>query len=134
MTRARAELTLVYAARRHLYGMSQFNFPSRFLDELPPDRVVREYAEGVQPLGSADTVSPSTPDSAPAVATTGMAKYRVGMTVVHPLFGAGTVRRCATSGGEEKLIVEFQRGGMKKLVARYARLEIVTSGGQAPDS
>jgi len=45
--------------------------------------------------------------------------------VVHPMFGVGTVRKCDQSGKDEKLVVHFQRAGIKKLVARYARLEIV---------
>ena len=51
--------------------------------------------------------------------------YRVGMRVVHPMFGVGTVRLCDRSGKDEKLVVHFQRAGVKKLVARFARLEIV---------
>ena len=51
--------------------------------------------------------------------------YRVGMRVVHPMFGVGTVRMCDRSGKDEKLVVHFQRAGVKKLVARFARLEIV---------
>jgi DNA helicase-2/ATP-dependent DNA helicase PcrA len=47
------------------------------------------------------------------------------MRVVHPMFGVGTVRVCDRSGKDEKLVVHFQRAGVKKLVARFARLEIV---------
>jgi hypothetical protein len=50
---------------------------------------------------------------------------RVGMRVVHPMFGVGTVRVCDRSGKDEKLVVHFQRAGVKKLVARFARHEIV---------
>jgi hypothetical protein len=41
------------------------------------------------------------------------------------MFGVGTVRLCDRSGTDEKLVVHFQRAGVKKLVARFARLEIV---------
>src|SRR5205085_3204554 len=35
MTRAKERLTLTHAMRRNLYGRSDANLPSRFLDELP---------------------------------------------------------------------------------------------------
>src|SRR5436190_2431862 len=36
MTRARERLTITHAMRRSLYGRTDANLPSRFLDELPP--------------------------------------------------------------------------------------------------
>jgi DNA helicase-2/ATP-dependent DNA helicase PcrA len=53
------------------------------------------------------------------------ATYTVGMKVVHPMFGLGTVKKCDSSGDDEKVVVQFQRAGVKKLVARFARLQIV---------
>src|SRR6058998_2192083 len=44
MTRAKERLVLTHAASRSLYGMRNYNLPSRFLDELPEEEalVVRE--------------------------------------------------------------------------------------------
>ena len=42
MTRAKERLTLTHAMRRNLYGRSDANLPSRFLDELPTAGVERE--------------------------------------------------------------------------------------------
>ena len=42
MTRAKERLTLLHALRRSLYGRSDANMPSRFLDELPAEGVERE--------------------------------------------------------------------------------------------
>ena len=42
MTRAKERLTLTHAMRRNLYGRSDANLPSRFLDELPALGVERE--------------------------------------------------------------------------------------------
>ncbi|MEM9145556.1 MAG: UvrD-helicase domain-containing protein [Pseudomonadota bacterium] len=39
MTRARALLTISFAANRHVYGRWQSALPSRFVDELPTDQV-----------------------------------------------------------------------------------------------
>ena len=42
MTRAKERLTMLHASRRSLYGRSEANLPSRFLDELPEEGVERE--------------------------------------------------------------------------------------------
>ena len=42
MTRAKERLTMLHASRRSLYGRSEANLPSRFLDELPGLGVERE--------------------------------------------------------------------------------------------
>ncbi len=47
------------------------------------------------------------------------------MRVAHPMFGAGVVAKSNGGGNDEKVVVKFDRVGLKKLVARYARLEIV---------
>jgi hypothetical protein len=46
--------------------------------------------------------------------------------VRHPTFGIGIVRRSEGRGDNEKLSVQFARAGMKKLIRRFANLEIVT--------
>jgi DNA helicase-2/ATP-dependent DNA helicase PcrA len=48
-----------------------------------------------------------------------------GTRVVHPTFGPGIVRRSEGSGDTEKLSVQFGRAGLKKLMRRFANLEIV---------
>ena len=47
------------------------------------------------------------------------------MRVRHPLFGVGTVLRSEGDGDDLKLTVSFPGVGAKKLVARYAGLEVV---------
>ena len=42
----------------------------------------------------------------------------------HPLFGLGTVIRIESSGEDLKVTVSFPGLGAKKLVARYAALEL----------
>ena len=50
---------------------------------------------------------------------------RVGMHVSHPQFGLGVVQRHEGEGDQEKVIVSFGNGQMKKLLVRYAHLSIV---------
>ncbi len=154
MTRARQELTLVHAVKRQVFGNLQYNFASRFIDELPGQRIVTAsspqltgesrpvrfgigYEDGFHDdisfdddreperlfdppsLKAAETPRVSEPPAQPS------GGYRVGMRVVHPMFGPGTVRKCDGTGEDVKLVVQFQRAGVKKLVARFARLEII---------
>ncbi|HKZ33144.1 MAG TPA: ATP-dependent DNA helicase PcrA, partial [Vicinamibacteria bacterium] len=50
---------------------------------------------------------------------------RPGVKVRHPLFGVGTVLRREGDGDDFKVTVSFPGVGAKKLVARYAGLEVV---------
>jgi len=52
---------------------------------------------------------------------------RPGVKVRHPLFGVGTVLRREGDGDDFKVTVSFPGVGAKKLVARYAGLEVVYS-------
>jgi DNA helicase-2/ATP-dependent DNA helicase PcrA len=49
---------------------------------------------------------------------------RPGVKVRHPLFGVGTVLRSEGAGDDLKLTVSFTGIGAKRLVARYAGLEL----------
>jgi len=48
-----------------------------------------------------------------------------GMTVEHGRFGRGTVVNIEGAGGEKKAEINFQVGGLKKLLLRFAKLEVV---------
>jgi DNA helicase-2/ATP-dependent DNA helicase PcrA len=135
MTRARVELYLTRAERRLRFGTVSERPPSRFLEEIPeqfvktigvPERSIRRAPSGptmdysYSQLGeSAETV----------VANGGLAP---GTKVRHATFGIGIVRRSEGRGDGEKLSVQFARAGMKKLIRRFANLEIVTGGDELP--
>jgi DNA helicase-2/ATP-dependent DNA helicase PcrA len=63
LTRARAHLTVSFAANRHIYGRWQTSLPSRFIDELPPDHVDVLTPPGLYGggYGAAATTSPALP-------------------------------------------------------------------------
>lgn len=48
-----------------------------------------------------------------------------GMTVEHGRFGRGTVVNIEGAGGEKKAEINFQVGGLKKLLLRFAKLEVI---------
>jgi len=55
----------------------------------------------------------------------GDGRLRTGTRVRHPTFGVGIVRRSEGRGDAEKVSVQFSRAGLKKLIRRFASLEIV---------
>jgi DNA helicase-2/ATP-dependent DNA helicase PcrA len=127
MTRAMERLTFSWARSRQVFGQRRLAAPSRFLSEIPKERVEVTGTERAAPV-------PYTPRrrarestyGEEAVAQTGAvatAAFRPGARVRHPLFGVGTVLRSDGSGDDLKLTVSFSGIGAKRLVARYASLE-----------
>jgi DNA helicase-2/ATP-dependent DNA helicase PcrA len=125
MTRARQHLTLTWAHERRRWGSRSFGTPSRFLAEIP--------AKLVEKLG-APSWEAEARDDRPAYdysydqrstgsggAEGGIAR---GMRVRHPIFGAGTVLEVSGSGPGQALRIRFDRAGVKKIIVRYANLEL----------
>jgi DNA helicase-2/ATP-dependent DNA helicase PcrA len=133
MTRAMERLHLTWAASRQVFGQRRLSEPSRFLDEIPREDLEVTGAwrrpEAPRPRRDAPEWAPrrhETTGGAPAPpALAGAAEMRPGVRVRHPLFGVGTVLRRDGEGDELKLTVAFAGVGAKKLVARYAGLELV---------
>ena len=138
MTRARERLFLSSASSRTVYGETRFQIRSRFIDEI--DRTLldspRTSAAGAGgPKGdehyytidesqltdlSSEPVFCDGP--APSAPSDGLG---VGMRVKHASFGPGVIRAKEGSGGDAKVTVDFQIVGIKKLIAKYASLEVV---------
>ncbi|MCZ2110990.1 MAG: UvrD-helicase domain-containing protein [Dehalococcoidia bacterium] len=140
MTRARAELYLFRAERRLRFGTISERPPSRFLEEIPeqyvkpvstsakPFRRPLERRAPSDPIGSSDPVMDYSyrQESPESFAEGG--SLLPGTKVRHPTFGVGIVRRSEGRGEQEKLMVQFARVGMKKLIRRFANLETVNDG------
>jgi len=116
MTRAKERLTLTHAMRRNLYGRSDANLPSRFLDELPEAGVERERLRPTSwsSYGArvAQEVKPR--DDIPDLST--------GDTVRHASMGTGIVTRIEPGG---IVTVRFEDGNERRLMLEYAPLERV---------
>ncbi len=65
------------------------------------------------------------PVTAPPPVSPDLKGIRPGVKVRHPMFGVGTVVRSEGSGDDLKLTVSFLGIGAKRLVARYAALEVL---------
>jgi DNA helicase-2/ATP-dependent DNA helicase PcrA len=148
MTRAQSRLVLSGAARRRVFGEYRPTDPSRFIDEVPADLLVRLDApvsapfqrrfEGYdgRPAVSRSPASrpfgrrPSWPDDVhePSYAyeseDQSAPRLRPGMRVRHPRFGIGTVLNVDRLDDDVKLVVRFETVGSKRLLARYAKLEL----------
>ena len=128
MTRARRLLYLTNTLSRELYGQRSESRPSRFLDEIDPallNRIapqrpgapLRRPGEGTYIDYSTSQLSPE--DTGAAADGDG---FPVGARVVHQTFGRGVVRRREGRGPAAKAWVQFERGGMKLLVLKFANL------------
>jgi ATP-dependent DNA helicase UvrD/PcrA len=130
MTRAMEQLSLSWARSRQVFGQRRLCEPSRFLAELPEARLEHTGGERARPRRTG-TWLPSREPASTATATLAAGPpppataLRPGARVRHPLFGVGTVLRREGDGPDLKLTVSFPGAGAKKLVARYAGLELV---------
>jgi DNA helicase-2/ATP-dependent DNA helicase PcrA len=102
---------------------------SRFLAELPRQAVVVTGSlPGAAPAARQPQLFRARREHAHAVAAApaaGAAPFKPGARVRHPLFGVGTVLRSDGAGDDLKLTVSFAGIGAKRLVARYAGLELL---------
>jgi len=116
MTRAKERLSLTHAMRRSLYGRSDANLPSRFLDELPVQGVERERLAPASWSGYGTRPSEVAPRAVvPDVST--------GDTVRHSTLGTGIVIRIEADG---VVTVRFEDGSERRLMLEYAPLERVS--------
>ncbi len=152
MTRARKRLCLYFAKNRTVFGTSHFRVASRFLDEipeqyleskkadyftrrrhyldrpgLPPSRAVSDdfsQVEGVEGNGGdggdgGDRGFEGGPDSEEL---DDGGPVRAGRRIEHPVFGVGVVRQAI---GDDKLVVEFQGQGVKKISRRFGQIRVL---------
>ena len=140
MTRAKERLFFTMARRRRLFGQYDNTSPSRFFTELPRENV-QLHEDTAYPIpGITDPLSTISMLSGPIPTAEKVAigdftfvpelvegedTLQPGMQVRHPMFGTGQVMVVEGSGPDARITVYFPRGGKKKLIAKYANLEVV---------
>ena len=115
MTRAKERLTLTHAATRTLFGTRAHNLPSRFLDELPQQEIVRERLRPFSWAAKSPAPEFAPRDDVPSLAT--------GDSVRHAALGEGVVVAIEPGG-----IVAVRFAGddaERRLMLEYAPLEKV---------
>ncbi|MDD2957359.1 MAG: DNA helicase PcrA [Lachnospiraceae bacterium] len=144
ITRAMKELTLTSARMRMIRGETQYNKESRFVKEIP-DELLQE--EKLKPaVGSAESFSFGKPAEEPAakrgyqqarntfrsklfepqqfqVKKASALEYEEGDTVSHIKFGTGIVQKITEGGRDYEVTVEFEKAGVKKMFASFAKLK-----------
>lgn len=148
ITRAKKRLYLVNATQRMLYGQTNRNPPSRFIQELPEENVEARTADtpGLgfggafgAPGEKRDSRSGFSSSSAfvgeskktssynhsfgqvKGDETAGMSFF-AGDAVAHKTFGTGVVLSAQAMGNDLLLEVAFEKAGTKKLMAKFAKL------------
>ena len=122
ITRAMRQLYLTYAETRRLYGSQSHAWPSRFLDELPPDCLeeVRLGGSVARPFRVAPRQrAENGQDAEDADAAEGIS---IGQSVTHPKFGDGVVVQAEGHGPRARVQVNFRNSGSKWLMLAYANL------------
>jgi DNA helicase-2/ATP-dependent DNA helicase PcrA len=113
VTRARRRLYLTHAWSRSLFGGSNYNPPSRFLNEIPSHLVHQLKPE--REAGPAGRSAQGFGHEPAAVST--------GDTVYHDRWGEGVVISISGAGQRAEATIAFQDVGEKRLLLAYAPLE-----------
>ena len=133
ITRAKKRLYITAAASRLLYGQTQHNKMSRFIEEIPSQYITltdktkrapvslnertyggRRQSTYLQDRSAAESAKPAKP----AVAET----FAAGDRVNHRKFGDGTVLSASKLGSDTLLEISFDTCGTKKLAAAFAKI------------
>ena len=126
LTRAQQRLYLSRAEYRSSWGAPNYNPPSRFLDEIPPD-VIEWRNEGDSSFTPSTSLRNARTASAPPPRATGKKSsamvLTVGERVSHDTFGLGTVVAVAGEGDKSEATIDFGDYGQKRLLLRYAPVE-----------
>ncbi len=147
ITRAMTKLTLSYAEQRYRYGNLTLSERSRFVDEIDANLIEQtqkasfrgttptsgrpfgRFSEhGFRKIENTPTARPEQ-TSQPAVPQnfepSNPDLLQEGMRVMHQKFGAGTILSIEGAGANKKASVNFDAGGVKMLMLKFARLAII---------
>lgn len=131
-TRAKDQLYLSWAHQRSRFGENTYCVPSRFIKEVDEACIERKVVKrSYQAQFYQRTYKTSYEDqaeSAPAYEDISqeMQELSVGCKVKHASFGEGKIISMEGRGENLKISVKFNQFGTKKLVVKYANLQILS--------
>ncbi len=139
ITRAKKILFITLASKRTLFGYTSYNKPSRFLNEIPKELTKKN----VEKVENSTLISKSNFDSKKSgfnfrtaeaflnnikvrnTSDVDLTKYKVGQTIFHKKFGEGVIVALEPENDDIKVDIEFNKVGHKRLMAKFANLEII---------
>lgn len=134
ITRAMKNLTLTCAQMRMLRGETQYCKTSRFVREIPRELIKMErtlpekkapevnLGSNYQQMKEAFRSKAFVPKQFTVTKASSL-DYEVGDTVKHIKFGAGIVTSITEGGRDYEVTVDFDRVGVKKMFASFAKLQ-----------
>jgi len=133
ITRAKDKLYLVRSVQRGGRGYAEETYPSRFLDDIPPDLLIGRARTGralrgrlPETLWHAPHGSAGAQHTKPKTASVIQTKYRAGTKIQHSLWGPGIVLNSTIQDDDEIVEVVFESVGIKRLAASLANLTIIS--------
>lgn len=133
ITRAEEKLFLTNAFSRTLYGKTQYNKASRFVDEIDdelisgevsPQQAVYQNYQKQQTLTKERYVQPKVPRvSAKKASGAEQSGWQVGDKVKHKTWGEGTIVKVSGNEKEMELDIAFPAQGIKRVLAAFAPIE-----------
>ncbi len=138
MTRAKDRLIMTNTRERLLYGRTQYNQRSRFIDEISPEFLNIDEPKRRPRFADGNSITVRNKQrvltnelTRPSVIAGDIGKTRsfdsfsVGDRVRHLTFGDGTVLSSTAVGADVLYEIAFDSVGTKKLMATYAKLKKV---------
>lgn len=128
ITRAKEKLFITYAQCRTQYGKSMVSRPSRFVKEIPEELIFNDTPKPKRiDISDSDSQVSFAPVnlgfkiSVDSIKKSG-AEYCEGERVRHRKFGEGTILHTTSVGSDTRLEIDFDKAGVKSLMAAYANL------------
>ncbi len=144
LTRAEKKIYLSYVLSRYRWGKPVDSEKSRFIDEINDEFIEnniiqnstnRDFSNDVQynKIGLRYKKPEKRPPSnfikiksSSIKSNLFDSKLVVGNIVMHERFGKGRVISIEGSGGDKKAEIKFEKNGIKKLLLRFSKLEIIS--------
>ncbi|SHI87829.1 ATP-dependent DNA helicase PcrA [Geosporobacter subterraneus DSM 17957] len=133
ITRAKEILFLTHALVRTLYGRTNYNSISRFINEIAEDYIDMDKQEEARKQEQSLVPDPgiyrglSMDIKTKPAANASSSEIKPGSKIRHEKFGVGTVISIKGSGEKAELTIAFDNAGIKKLVLGFAPIKMVSS-------
>jgi DNA helicase-2/ATP-dependent DNA helicase PcrA len=113
ITRGMEKVFITRAWQRNMYGMTKYNQPSRFIEEIPEDciKMSFERKKEQKKLKNLEQETASIGE---------ISDFLLGDRVIHAKFGEGTVVKTEGAGAQMELSIAFPGQGIKIFIAEYA--------------